>query len=193
MDRNFLKGKTVMELGCGTGLASIAASLLGATRVLATDGNPNVIELAQQNVNRNQVQQNVEPTLLSWGFLNACDYAETADLVIGSDLTYNSGTWRLLAETVSTVIKPGGMVLYLTLGHAGFNVEGELRGFLSVVQSEGQLEIITEREAVAAAAPSPLNNLSQTLLDTIKTPQEQSVLDGTGGVRVVLLFKPKLL
>lgn len=181
-----------MELGCGTGLASIAASLLGAARVLATDGNPNVIELAQQNVNRNQVQQNVEPILLSWGFLNACDFAETADLVIGSDLTYNSGTWRLLAETVSTVVKPGGMVLYLTLGHAGFNVEGELRGFLSVVQSEGQLKIITEREA-AAAAPFPLNNLSQTLLDSIKRPQEQSVLDGTGGVRVVLLFKPKLL
>lgn len=183
MDRNFLTGKTVMELGCGTGLASIAASPLGAARVLATDGNPDVVALARQNAHRNQVD-NVESKMLQWGFLDASDYAETADLVIGSDLTYNSGTWRLLAETLSTVLKPGGMVLYLTLGHSGFNVEGELRGFLSVVESEG-LELITER------APRPLDNLSQTLLDTI-SPQEQSVLDGTGGVRVVLLLKPKL-
>jgi ribosomal protein L11 methylase PrmA len=102
MDRNFLTGKTVMELGCGTGLASIAASPLGAARVLATDGNPDVVELARQNAHQNQVD----------------------------------------------------------------NVELKM-------------------------VPPPLDNLSQTLLDTI-SPQEHSVLDTTGGVRVVLLFKPKL-
>lgn len=40
-----VRGKTVLELGCGTGLASLAASLGGASFVLATDR-------AQQNLDR---------------------------------------------------------------------------------------------------------------------------------------------
>ena len=73
--------------------------------------------------------------MLQWGFLDAMGYAEYADIVIGSDLTYNRnpGSWRVLAETLYRILKPGGNVLYLTTGHAGFNVDGELNGFLSVV------------------------------------------------------------
>jgi SAM-dependent methyltransferase len=175
-----------MELGCGTGLASIAACKLGAARVLATDGNPDVIDLARQNAKKNGVT--MECHVLQWGLLNAMDYVETMDLVIASDLTYNSGTWRALAETICTVLKPnGGMCLYLTLGHAGFNVQGELQGFLSVllnVQSKGLLEILSNEQA-----PLFLQNLAATL-DTTISSNEQSVLESTGGVRVVLLHKP---
>jgi len=177
----WLENKTVVELGCGVGLASISAAKLGATRVLATDGNVNVIELAKQNVNRNQVGDIVETTTLQWGFLDAVDYANVADVVIGSDLTYNSGSWRVLAETLSTILKPGGIVVYLTLGHAAFNVDGELNGFLSVVQSEG-FEIVGE------GSSPPFQNTSRTLLQCL-SPQEETVLDATGGARVVLLRK----
>lgn len=182
---SWLTGKTVVELGCGTALASITAAKLGASRVLASDGNPSILELTRQNIIRNQVQDIVEAVSLQWGFLDAADYAEVADVVIGSDLTYNSGTWRVLAETFSTILKPGGMVLYLTLGHAGFNVEGELNGFLAVVQSEG-LEMVNE-----SAAPAPFQKLTKSI-DQFITIQEQSVLDATGGVRVVLLRKPAI-
>lgn len=182
-DSSWLKDKTVVELGSGAALASIAAAKLGAKQVLATDGNPNVVELANRNIQRNQVEDKVEATTLQWSFLDAVDYVDVADVVIGSDLTYNSGTWRVLAETFSTILKPGGVVLYLTLGHAGFNVEGELNGFLSVVQSEG-LELVGESDAA-----SPFQMLSKSLAQCIST-KEQSVLDATGGVRVVVLRKP---
>lgn len=181
---SWLDNKTVVELGCGAGLASISAAKLGASQVLATDGNSDVVELAKQNVNRNQVGERMEATTLQWGFLDAVDYADIADVVIGSDLTYNSGSWRVLAETLSTILKPGGIVLYLTPGHAGFNVDGEINGFLSVVQSEG-FEIVGEGSSV----PPPFQNLSRTLLQCL-SPQEKSVLDATGGARVILLRKP---
>lgn len=181
---SWLKHKTVIELGCGTGLASITAAKLGALQVLATDGNADVVALAKDNILRNQVDNVAEATMLQWGFFDALDYADSADVVIGSDLTYNSGSWRVLTETLSTILKPGGMVLYLTLGHAGFNVDGELNGFLSVVQSEG-LVLVGE----TSNPPAPFQNLSQTLFQCI-SPQERAVIDATGGARLVLLQKP---
>jgi hypothetical protein len=99
---------TVMELGCGTGLVSLAAASLGATRVLATDGNPAVVQLAASNIERNHVTDRVRAVHLPWGLLAAMDYSETADLVLGSDLTYFSGNWPALAATMSTVLKPEG-------------------------------------------------------------------------------------
>jgi SAM-dependent methyltransferase len=181
-----------MELGCGTGLASIAACKFGAARVLATDGNPNVIDLARQNAKKNQVEDEMDCQVLQWGFMGAVDYGETIDLVIGSDLTYNSGMWRALAETISTVLSPGGVCLYLTLGHSGLNVQGELHGFLSVVQSQGGLEILSNGETETAAPPLEpvLHNVAATLETTI-SPNEQSVLSSTGGVQVILLGKSK--
>jgi ribosomal protein L11 methylase PrmA len=175
-----------MELGCGTGLASIAACKLGAARVLTTDGNPNVVDLARQNAKKNGVEEKMECRVLQWGFMGAMDYGESVDLVIGSDLTYNSGMWRVLAETISTVLTPGGMCLYLTLGHSGLNVQGELRGFLSVISSQG-LEILSNE---SGAPPPMLQNVAATLETTI-SPKEQSVLSSTGGVQVILLGKPK--
>lgn len=179
----WLEHKTVVELGCGAGLASISAAKLGASRVLATDGNSNVVELAKRNIICNDVQHKAEAITLQWGFLDAVDYADTADVIIGSDLTYNAGSWRVLAETLATILKPGGIVVYLTPGHAGFNVDGEVSGFMNVVQSEGLQQINDP--------PPPLKNISKTLLACL-SPQEKIVLDATGGARVILLQKPSI-
>ena len=173
----YIENKIVLELGCGTGLASIACARLGATRVISTDGNPEVVDLARQNVERNSVSNVVETTTLGWGLLNAMDYSDVADVIIGSDLTYNSGTWRVLTETISTILKPGGRFLYLTLGHSGFNVKGELDGFLQVIQSEGLVLDQSSSTKLEQQLPSMLS------------ANEQRVLDATGGVRVVVLRK----
>lgn len=137
---------TVLELGCGTALSSIVASKLGAARVFATDGNAEVVELARSNLERNGVADVVlsddddgqgggggggegRAAELHWGLLDASDYYDAADVILGSDLTYNSGSWRVLSETLAAALKPDGYVLYLALGHSGFGVAGELGGF----------------------------------------------------------------
>lgn len=106
----WLARKAVLELGCGPGLVSLTAAALGASHVVATDGNPDVVRLASTNLEENQARlvdsssnnrspntRLIEAQQLPWGMLSAMDWYESADLVLGSDLTYNAGTWRALA------------------------------------------------------------------------------------------------
>ncbi|GAX16929.1 hypothetical protein FisN_5Hh306 [Fistulifera solaris] len=92
---------TVVELGCGTGLASLVAATQGAKRVFATDGNLNVIQLAERNIQRNNLQNVVKAVSYQWGYDTDPIPEESADWVIGSDLTYNPGSWPLLADAMA--------------------------------------------------------------------------------------------
>ena len=174
IDASILKGKTVVELGCGVGLASIAAAKLGASTVYATDANSDVLLLAQKNIELNNAS-NVKSVALQWGLLDAFEYDRLADVIIGSDLTYNPNTWRSLAESMATILKPGGIVIYLSLGHFGFNVSGELGGFTSIAENVG-LTAVT-------------NNRIESALPQILIQKERSVVDANGGVRVLVLTK----
>lgn len=49
------KGDKVLDVGCGSGILSIAAALLGAEDVLAVDIDPVAVEVAQENIALNQV------------------------------------------------------------------------------------------------------------------------------------------
>lgn len=50
-----LRGRTVWEVGCGTGVLSALAGKLGARRVLATDIDPGAVALARRTGERNGV------------------------------------------------------------------------------------------------------------------------------------------
>jgi predicted nicotinamide N-methyase len=119
---SLFKDKTTVELGCGAALSSIAVGKLvgvsgggGATSsvVIATDNNPEVLNLAKRNIERNDLSGVVTTAMLQWGSMAAVDYENFADVIIGSDLTYNSGSWVALAETMSIILKPEGVVIYL--------------------------------------------------------------------------------
>lgn len=129
-----LRHKTVIELGCSMALSSTAATKLGACAIIvvrhAADGNPDAVELARRNIDRNGVGDVVMATELHWGLLGANDYYNTADVKIGSDLTYISESWKVLVEMLSAIFKPGGIIIYSTLGHLGFKVISELNGSL---------------------------------------------------------------
>jgi predicted nicotinamide N-methyase len=45
-----LRNKRIVDLGSGTGITAIAAALLGAKEVVCTDGEPNVVKLAVENL-----------------------------------------------------------------------------------------------------------------------------------------------
>lgn len=205
-------GKTVLELGCGTGLASIVSSKLGANYVYATDGNKEVLELAKFNLEKNGIypiaainpttnpnnvnegmNRHGEATTLQWGSLDAIDYYDTADVIIGSDLTYNSGSWRILVDTFASVLKPNGYVLYLTLGHSGFNVSGELNGFMTVVQSSGLLQVVDENNSSSNDDwPFPGVGSLESLLSSSLSEKERNFISSTGGFRIIVLKRKQL-
>jgi ribosomal protein L11 methyltransferase len=60
VDRGGLpQGSTVLDLGCGSGILSIAAARLGAGRVLGLDTDPIAVESTTTNVRRNRLLRRV--------------------------------------------------------------------------------------------------------------------------------------
>lgn len=56
MERLPVEGRSVLDIGCGSGILSIGACLLGASKVQATDIDPIAVEVAKENRERNQVR-----------------------------------------------------------------------------------------------------------------------------------------
>ena len=55
LDSIDLKGKTLIDYGCGSGILAIAALKLGASKVYAVDIDPQAILATKENAKRNQV------------------------------------------------------------------------------------------------------------------------------------------
>jgi SAM-dependent methyltransferase len=196
---NWFTGKTVMELGCGVGLGSLTCALLGPERVYATDGNDSVVPIAARNVEINRLDSIVTTTVLPWGILPAMDYSEQVDLVIGSDLTYSPGSWRALAESMETVLKRDGYVLYVSLGHAGFPVSAEVGGFVTVARDMGLVPVESSYDPLWPFPPlaSPTSASSRQSLSDLMMQEclvdarERDIVESAGGVRVVLLARKR--
>ncbi|OUS11667.1 ribosomal protein L11 methyltransferase [Gammaproteobacteria bacterium 53_120_T64] len=57
LDAQPLAGKTVVDFGCGSGILAIAALLLGAKRVIATDNDPQALLATRDNARRNGLSE----------------------------------------------------------------------------------------------------------------------------------------
>ncbi|KAI9735410.1 MAG: hypothetical protein M1818_006416 [Claussenomyces sp. TS43310] len=108
-----IAGKTVLELGAGTGFLSIlCARYLDAVHVTATDGSDTVVSELPTNFYLNNLQDasQIYATELIWG--HALMGGETAewnlgrkiDVVLGADVTYDSSVIPSLVATVVDLI-----------------------------------------------------------------------------------------
>lgn len=92
-----VRGKRVVEVGCGCGLCSMTASLLGASQVVATDGDTAVLGLARKNLDENGFGR-VNTRQLRWEEAKFGDF--DADVVLGADVTYFPGSALPLANAL---------------------------------------------------------------------------------------------
>ena len=85
LDGEALDGLRVVELGCGLAAPSIAAARAGAI-ALATDADPDALELVERNARANDVT--VETARVEWA--NADELVERGpfDLALASDVLY---------------------------------------------------------------------------------------------------------
>ena len=88
-----LAGLRVVELGCGLGVPSLAAARAGA-RVLATDSEPEALELLDRNAVENGVE--VETALVDWRSPGALVARGPFDLVLAADVLYERPAVALL-------------------------------------------------------------------------------------------------
>jgi predicted nicotinamide N-methyase len=122
-----VKGKTVLELGCGLGFPSMVASHLGGD-VLATDFHPLVEEYLARNCEHSQVDCRYER--LNWRE----DGLRKFDVVMGSDVLYESQHPLDVAKALLKFVKPGGKIL---LSDPGRNY---LPKFLAAMKQKGAIE-----------------------------------------------------
>jgi ribosomal protein L11 methyltransferase len=106
-----LAGRTVVDVGTGSGVLAIAAAQLGATFVAAFDSDPDAVENARENIVRNGVDRIVE--------------AHVRDLTDPSlapaDLVLANLTGALLARharDLTALVRPSGSVIV-----SGFTVD----------------------------------------------------------------------
>ena len=116
------KNKTALELGCGVGLSTLAATAAGFD-VLSTDYYEDALDVTRANVFRN-LGKTARTRLVDWRHLPA--NLGRFDLVFASDVLYEKEYAALLPSILDGVIAPGGMALIADPGRvaAPIFVEG---------------------------------------------------------------------
>lgn len=130
-----LKNKSVLELGCGLGFPSLVATQLGGD-VLATDFHPEVKEYFKRNCRHSVLECRYQR--LNWRE----DKTDIGlfDVVMGSDVLYESKHPREVARGLIRFLKPNGVVLLSDPGRA------YLQQFLSAMRQEGHREELSTYE-----------------------------------------------
>jgi len=115
-----LKGKRILEVGCGIGLVTLLLNHLQAD-VTATDYHPEAGEFLRQNVLLNN-GKNIPFIRTSWA-----DIADSGlglfDLIVGSDLLYEAGYVDVLSAFINRHARPRCEVVIVDPGrgnHARF-------------------------------------------------------------------------
>jgi predicted nicotinamide N-methyase len=123
---DLVKGKKVLELGCGLGYPSLVASYLGA-QVLATDFHPDVEEYFKRNCRHSVIPCDYQR--LNWRE----DQKDIGlfDVVMGSDVLYESKHPRDVARGLKRFLASNGKILLADPGRA------YLQQFLSAAIDEG--------------------------------------------------------
>ena len=107
-----LAGKSILELGTGTGLVSLAAALSGAQSVLATDYSLFSLSLLDR---AKTLQLSAVPEgVLTTQFLDVKDFSKPlppADIVVIADLLYDKGLAVAVGKRVCEAYKRGSLVI----------------------------------------------------------------------------------
>ena len=101
------RGKTALELGCGVGLSTLAATTAGYD-VLSTDYYEDALDVTRANVFRN-LGKLARTRLVDWRHLP--DDLGRFDLVFASDVLYEKEYAELLPVILDRVLVPNGIAL----------------------------------------------------------------------------------
>jgi len=100
------QGLSALELGCGAGLAGMAAALQGA-EVLVSDYQSDALRLTELNWLLN-LGKSPSSILLDW---RQADLDQRFDLIIASDVVYEKRFFEPLIMLFEKLLNPGGKIL----------------------------------------------------------------------------------
>lgn len=101
-----VRGRTVVEIGCGMGLVGLAAGLAGAEVVL-TDYDPHALLLAELNLLQNGVT-GATTALLDW---RCPELGGTFDVLLAADILYERRSFEPVLGAIRDLLSPTGVAL----------------------------------------------------------------------------------
>jgi len=112
---NDFKDKTIIELGCGTGLPSIVAGKINAKKCVLTEraNEDKVLDNINQNIMLNKVENICCSMPLSWGYLNN-DQLKAYDYILAADIFYSCENFDDLFITISSIMSQNQNTIFLT-------------------------------------------------------------------------------
>mmetsp|Transcript_15299 Transcript_15299/g.17592 ORF Transcript_15299/g.17592 Transcript_15299/m.17592 type:complete len:295 (+) Transcript_15299:109-993(+) len=125
ISRQQYQPSTVVELGSGVGLASLAASFMGC-RVISTDGAPSSIRLLTENFERYTSDCDILPTSshLEWGDVQSTQSLLTnelnnqlPDVIMASDVVYALSARDELSKTIRQLCPRGHTTGRIVMAH----------------------------------------------------------------------------
>ncbi len=127
-----LKGKTVIDFGCGSGILAIAALKLGASKVVGIDIDPQALLASKDNAERNGVADQIE-LYLPQDQPNGL----VADVVVANIL---AAPLRELSDIIKGHVKPSGL-----LAMSGI-LDTQAESVASFYSDQFQLDPIAEQQ-----------------------------------------------
>lgn len=97
LERTVLPGETLLDYGCGSGILAIAAAKIGAGSVMGVDIDPQAVEAAKANAERNRVTAHFHD--------NSKAVEGEYDRVVANIL---SNPLKVLAPAICALVRPGG-------------------------------------------------------------------------------------
>ncbi|MEJ2590230.1 MAG: 50S ribosomal protein L11 methyltransferase [Candidatus Thiodiazotropha sp.] len=94
-----LRGKQVIDYGCGSGILAIAALKLGAARAVGIDHDPQALQASRENAQKNGVADRLDVRLPD------AEPPAAADILVANIL---AGPLISLAPSLAALIKPDG-------------------------------------------------------------------------------------
>jgi predicted nicotinamide N-methyase len=138
LDAMELRGLRVVELGCGLAVPSIAAARAGA-KVLATDSDPEALELVAENARGNGVR--IETALVDWAHPDELIRCAPFDLALAADVLYERGSVAALLSLLPRLApeawladpgRPAAAAFVDEAHRRGWGVATTLRGVVQI-------------------------------------------------------------
>jgi predicted nicotinamide N-methyase len=134
-------GSSVLELGAGVGFTSLIANALGASEVVITDGNTDVLKVADFNIKTNAPESSISDlhtAQLRWNTedeipLKNSNKGRPWDYLIAADVTYLKKNRVDLITSISNLSGPNTVTM---ISMEPRNV-GEIEDVLSIVEKQG--------------------------------------------------------
>ncbi len=101
---DFPENKKVLDIGCGSGILSIAAALLGAGEVMAGEIDKDAVSVAAENVKLNGVLNNV--SVVQGDLIKGIDFK--ADIIVANLM---ADLVMVLAESAANHMEDGGIFI----------------------------------------------------------------------------------